>query len=92
MSLLNLAIQNVVIAREPSDMIDGKLQSCSTMAEIRKLASTVPFLKKAWGDSLKSVMEVLESRFELVIVRRPTDLQLRETVGIPETRYFFWLA
>ena len=28
----------------------------------------------------------------LVIVRRPTDLQLRETVGIPETRYFFWLA
>ena len=62
--VLNLAIQNVAIAREPSDMIDGKLQSCSTMAEIRKLASTVPFLKKAWGDSLKSVMEVLESRFE----------------------------
>ena len=28
----------------------------------------------------------------LVIVHRPTDLQLRETVGIPETRYFFWLA
>ena len=28
----------------------------------------------------------------LIIVRRPTDLQLRETVGIPETRYFFWLA
>ena len=28
----------------------------------------------------------------LVIVRQPTDLQLRETVGIPETRYFFWLA
>ena len=28
----------------------------------------------------------------LVIVCRPTDLQLRETVGIPETRYFFWLA
>ena len=28
---------------------------------------------------------------DLVIVRRPTDLQLRETVGIPETRYFFYL-
>ena len=28
----------------------------------------------------------------LVIVRGPTDLQLRETVGIPETRFFFWLA
>ncbi len=23
---------------------------------------------------------------------RPTDLQLRSTVGLPETRYFFWMA
>ena len=64
MSLLNLATQNVAVARKPSELIVKKLHSCNTMADIRKLATTVPYLKTAWADSLKDVMDLLESWFE----------------------------
>lgn len=46
---INLAIQNVAISRDPSEM-DKKLH---TMAEIRNLASTAPLLKSTWRNSLK---------------------------------------
>ena len=63
MSLLNLGIQNVAIARTPTEQMEGTLHSCNSMSDIRKAATTQPALKHAWGQSLKPVLDILNGRF-----------------------------
>ena len=56
MSLLNLTIQNVAVARDAMNEVIERKVSCSTMADVRKLANTVPNAKRDWAASLKNVM------------------------------------
>ena len=64
MSILNWALQNVTIAREPTENMEGVLRSCGSMQDIRKAASTQPLLQCEWHKSLKSTIELLNNRFE----------------------------
>ena len=61
MSIINLALQNIAIAREKTENMEGFLH---LMQDIRKAASVQQALKHEWQKSPRSIMELVNDRFE----------------------------
>lgn len=63
MSVLNLSIQNMSLARNECDSnTEQILKSANSMAEIRKKSEKVPDLKGQWVDSLNEIINMLQNR------------------------------
>ncbi|KAH3888314.1 hypothetical protein DPMN_012346 [Dreissena polymorpha] len=64
MSILNLGLQNVALARKPCDENEEKLLGqCYSMAEIKEKSVKHPNLKQAWEDAIEDVTATLACKF-----------------------------
>ena len=57
MSVLNLGLQSVGLARElvPREEVEQEVSCCNNMSQVRELASKKPFIKEALIDSMAPV-------------------------------------
>ena len=64
MSILNLALQNVALQREPMpDDLEKCVSDVSTLSDLRGVASKKPEFRAAYLKSMQSVIDLLNGRF-----------------------------